>query len=126
MAKHTTVTQAAAESVQGAGVGGIRDNAVTTTPAVYTVTQWAGRYIEMVSEDQTAYYRFSDSSSATIDVSTEVTTAPDPAVGNDVPGVIFAGVPKNVVVPKFKDGKAAVYLVVRSKTGTTDFSAVPS
>jgi hypothetical protein len=118
MALHAPqASRGAAESVRGAGPGGLCDLNVGTTAVSFDLSAWAGQYIEITCDGDDAFYRFAELTTATVDVTTEhLDAATAGTTGANIAGRIFDRSPKPVMVPTSDSRK--VFLRIRAVSGT--------
>ena len=123
------VTESASLSPQGQVDGGLRDNSVGTTAVSFDLTAWAGRMVT-ISVTGGADYRFAETTGATLDVSTEHSTASTAtSTGAALADMLPAAGRWSLVVPRTeRNGTGStgkVYLRIAAFTSTINVSIVP-
>jgi hypothetical protein len=115
--RFASASRGGADSVQGPGLGGLCDLNVGTTAVSFDLSAWAGQYIEITCDGDDAFWRFAETTGATVDVTTEhATAATAESTGANIAGRIFDGQPKHVMVPTSTSGN--VFLRIRAASGT--------
>lgn len=114
-----TVGRAAVDTIRGPGLGGLCDLNVGTTAVSFDLTAWAGQIIEITVDGDDAFWRFADTTGATVDVTTEhLDAATADTTGANIAGRIFDGTTKTATVPKSHGAAGKVFLRIRAASGT--------
>lgn len=120
------ISDGQANTIRGAGFGGLVKLAVGSTEVAFDVSAWQNQMIRITAEGDDCYYKFAESSAATIDPALDnVTSAATPSV--DVPGLIPIGTTFDVGVPITSNTSSRTYLatgkiflIVRARSATAD------
>jgi hypothetical protein len=127
-----SISEAAAQSVQGAGIyGGLCDLAVSTTKTFFDLTAWKGRCIT-VSVTGDAYYKWAHVTGETLDITTEHLVASTAGTtGADIAGRLEEGSTPLVVPMPYPSatptaGDAVVGLLIAAVASTIDVRIHPS